>query len=168
MSKYSKNDTIILANEIDKSSCLKEINAFIFKEGYIETLPLFTSGEFIIDMDCVEAKICAIESRLYNKSMDSAFTIINDSSTDKKILLVEFRFNYEKMKNLDKRELFGKVSGSTNALKLFSDIIEEKYYFIFNSNLKEQARRRFRNMVPSMPDHFIATDIHELKAIYFQ
>ncbi|KMU62805.1 hypothetical protein EZBTHKR_1288 [Elizabethkingia anophelis] len=96
--------------------------------------------------------------------MDSAFVVSNGKT---EILLVEFRFNYVKMKNLDKKELFGKVNGSKNALRSSTLIIQDRYFFIFDKNLKEQAKRRFRNMVPSMPNNYIATDLSDLKSLYF-
>lgn len=162
--RYSNDKTLALATEIGRTDCLKDLNQMISHEGFTGALPFFGNSEIVLDMDCVEGKLASYEKRIPNKSMDSAFVISNGKT---EILLVEFRFNYRNMKNLDKRELFGKVSGSRNALISSTLNIQDNYYFVFDNNLKEQAKRRFRNMVPSMPTHYIATDLIDLKALFF-
>lgn len=164
--KYSKKQTIKLATEINRIPCLINLNDLILKEGCSNLMPVFLNDEIVIDMDCVESKLAKEEKRIKKKSMDSAFIIAN-AEKGEEVLLVEFRFNYKNMKNLDKFELFDKVNGSTSALKATSINICDKYIYVFNSDLKEQAVRRFRNMVPSMPVHYVATDIVDLKARFF-
>lgn len=164
--KYSKVETLALSVQIDKVGCLIDLNTLILKEGCLDTMPVFINNEVVIDMDCVELRIAQAERRNRNKSMDSSFVIVDCSINANEILLVEFRFNYENMKNLDKKSLFNKVLGSRNALSPLTNI-HDKYIFIFDTDLKQQAISRFRRMVPSMPNNFIATDIHFLKAAYF-
>lgn len=159
--RYSKFKTLKLAVNLQKQDCLQNLNTLVVAEGCTEAMPFFTNNEVIIDMDCVERKVAASNGRLQFKSMDSAFVNYIDE-----IVLVEFRFNYVNMKNLDKVSLFGKVSGSTAALTGYGNI-HNRYFFIFNSTLKNQAIRRFRDMNPSMPQNYIATDLIDLKAIYF-
>ncbi len=166
MMKYSKEQTIHLATLLNKTTCLQDVNQLIFNEGCIEKMPFFIHQEELLDMDCVENQLAIEEQRKRFKSMDSALVVVQESDDTPKIILVEFRFNYKKMSNLTKVELFDKVAGSTNALEN-TLIIDDKYYFIFNANLKQQAINRFRRMVPSMPHNFIATDIHELKTLFF-
>jgi len=166
MMRYSQVETSGLAVQINKPQSLKDLNQLIVSEGYAGTMPVFTNSEIIIDMDYVEEVVANEEGRNRNKSMDSSAIITNDSGTVKEILLVEFRFNYLNMRNLDKRALFDKVTGSINALNNPTNI-HNKYIYIFNSNLKQQAIRRFRNMVPSMPTNYIAADINDLKTLYF-
>lgn len=167
MMKYSKEQTIHIATLLNKTTCLQDVNQLIFKEGCTEKMPFFIHQEEVLDMDCVEKQLAKEEGqRKKLKSMDSALVVVQESDATHKIILVEFRFNYKKMSNLTKVELFEKMAGSTNALEN-TLIIDDKYYFIFNANLKQQAINRFRRMVPSMPHNFIATDIHELKTLFF-
>lgn len=164
--KYSEIETTKFAAQINQTACLVDLNRLVLTEGCIDTMPVFTSNEVVIDMDCVERRIARAARRNRNKSMDSSFVIVDSSNNANEILLVEFRFNYENMKNLDKSKLHAKVIGSKNALNNIVNI-HNKYIYIFNSDLKQQAIRRFRNMNPSMPTNYIATDIHNLKATFF-
>lgn len=161
MLRYSKIDTEKLAIDINKTECLVYLNKLIIDEGCLDEMPVFENNEVVINMDCVEKLVAKSENRKQLKSMDSSFVIGNDQ-----ILLTEFRFNYKKMSNLNREELFGKVLGSKNALNN-SQNIHNQYFFIFNSNLKYQAIRRFRNMVPSMPNEYIAIDILDFKNMFF-
>ena len=70
------------------------------------------------------------------------------------------------LRNLDRKALLGKVSGSMNILNNILEI-HDYYYFIFDSNLKQQAINRLRRMNPVVPSNFIATDIDDLKSIFF-
>ncbi len=164
--KYSKVETHNLASKICSVNCIIDINTILVQEGCSETMPIFTNNEEIIDMDFVESRLSSAEKRSPNKSMDSTFVVNEGSADTNEAVLTEFRFNYLNLKNLKKQDLFGKVQGSTNAIN-GKEIIHTKYYFIFESSLKQQAIRRFRNMVPSMPNNFVATDIYSLKAIFF-
>lgn len=163
--KYSKQATINFAKHIDKEMCLEEIGKLIVKEGYKETTATF-NDEVVLNMDCVEGKVASKEKRSPNKSMDSAFVALDGSGTIQEIVFVEYRFNYENMSNLKKEDLFGKVSGSTSALGSPANI-NGNYYFVFNSDIKEQARSRFNRMVPAMPQHYIATDMVGVKKEFF-
>jgi hypothetical protein len=162
--KYSLNETIGFAESINKKEALVDLNQLIAQEGCEEIMPVFINNEVVLDMDLVEKKTAKTESRTLNKSMDSAFIITNNEDT--KVLFVEFRFNYEKMRGLNRNALIEKVSGSIAVLNNNPNI-HNQYYFIFKSNLKYQAIRRFRNMNPSIPNNFIATDITDLKATFF-
>lgn len=162
--KYSLIETINFADFINKKESLVDLNQLIVKEGCIDNMPVFTNCEVVLDMDLVEKITAKTENRILNKSMDSSLII--EDKQNKKVLLVEFRFNYVNMKNLDKNDLYGKVNGSSSVLNNISNI-HNQFFFIFNSNLKYQAIRRLRNMVPSMPSHYVATDIEGLKNVFF-
>lgn len=167
MKKYSIEETESLANQIGMNEFLIDINQFIEEEGCTQRMPVFLQGELVLNMDLVEKEIAKHELRNLNKSMDSAFIITDNIVRSKEILLVEFRFNYEKgLRNLDRKALLGKVSGSMNILNNILDI-HDNYYFIFDSNLKQQAINRLRRMNPVVPSNFIATDINDLKSIFF-
>lgn len=164
--KYSKTETLKLSAQINKDRCLEYLNDLILKEGCSETMPVFVNNEIILDMDCVELQLAMANSRNQNKSMDSAFVIADNVGTKKEILLVEFRFNYTNMKNLDRNELEGKVAGSINSLNPITNI-HNQYFFIFNSSLKNQAISRLNRMLPRIPNNYIATDIADLKLKFF-
>ncbi len=164
--KYSRVETLNLAAQINKEECLEDLNKLILREGCSDTMPVFKKNEVVLDMDCVEYELATTEGRTFNKSMDSAFVIVNDDGTAREIILVEFRFNYQSLKNLDKDDLLDKVSGSTNALKnTFS--IHQRYIFIFNSNLKQQAINWLFRKYPRLPLSYIALDINDLKSVLF-
>ena len=166
MKKYSLNETITFADLINKTCCLEDLNVLISREGCMETIPFFIENEVAIDMDCVEVLISNELSRNRNKSMDSAFIITENDFEESEILLVEFRFNYTCMRNIKKDSLLGKVEGTINALNNQLNIHPE-YIFVFNSNLIQQAIRRFRNINPKLPTNYKITDIAGLKHLFF-
>lgn len=164
---YSKEATVNFSNKIGYSECLTEINSLIIKDGCAERMPFFDCDCNILNMDCVENKIAKAEKRTNNKSMDSLFIIINENGLEE-IVFVEYRFNYQSMKNLKIADLKGKRKFSTkNICDVGHTNFHSKFYYIFNSNLKAQARRHFRSLYPKMPNNFKAIDISELKNIFF-
>jgi len=148
------------------STCLEDINILIVRDGYTGVTPLFTNNEIIINLDISEGRVASKENRSPNKSMDMAFGIANSDSSIRQMLMVELRFNYVNMKNLTRLELTGKVMGSTlvlgNTIPICGDFI-----FIFQPNLKAQAKNRFFRMDPKIGSNYIIKDIYELKAEYF-
>ncbi len=165
--KYSVEATTHFAESIDKSAYLTDLNILISKEGC--STPIFIQGEIVLDMDAVERFIANEENRNVRKSMDAACVITNSEHIIQKVLLVEFRFNYANMRNLKKDDLEGKVDGSLSIIDLENALpVHEKYFFIFNSNIKQQAIHRFSRFNPRLPNNFIATDIHEFKALFFE
>lgn len=166
MMKYSRTETLNLSNQIKQDLCLEYLNKLISDEGCSSPIPVFVNNELVINMDCVEADLANASGRLRNKSMDSAFVILDNAGTNLEILLVEFRFNYANLKNLNRNEMLGKVLGSTSALLPISNI-HGNYIFVFETNLKNQAISRLNRMNPQIPTHYIAMDISDLKSIYF-
>lgn len=164
--KYSKQATLDYAKAIDKEMCLEPVNTLIVNEGYNGSTTNFQGDEMIINMDCVEGRVASNDKRSPNKSMDSAFVIQDGSGTTHEIVFVEYRFNYKSMRNLDKSALYGKVNGSTFALKNPTNI-HGNYYFVFASNLKQQAIRHLYSLNPKMPQHYAAVDMEDIKSIFF-
>lgn len=164
--KYSRTETLRLSNLINQNLCLEYLNELISDEGCSSPHPIFVNNEIVLNMDCVEADLANAGGRLRDKSMDSAFVIIDNTGTISEILLVEFRFNYVNLKNLNRNELLGKVSGSTSALNPLSNI-HNQYVFVFKSSLKNQAISRLNRMNPRIPTHYIAMDINDLRSNYF-
>lgn len=166
MTKYSKVETLSLAKRINKEQCLVDLNNLIINEGFSGTVPIFIQNEIVIDMDCVEKIVADEERRNRNKSMDCVLVIIDSVNSTKEILMVEFRFNYINMRNLDRNSLYGKVDGTK--INLLNELnICNEYLFIFNSNMKQQAINRFRRMIPNLPINYIVLDIDDLKLRYF-
>lgn len=164
--KYANQATVDFAKAIGKEDCLEPIDKLIIKEGCEDQFPDIKGDILVLDMDCVEWKDALIEKRDRFKSMDSAFIIENENEINQEIVFVEFRFNYKNLSNLKKQELFDKVEGSTAAIKQ-NVKINQNYYFVFNSNLKQQAISRFNRMNPAMPQHFIAVDMNDIREIFF-
>lgn len=165
--RYSNQETKNLATFIGYPESLEDINTIISRDGCLEAMPFFINEEVVIDMDCVEKKIARSEGRCNNKSMDSAFVAL-DADGNCSIVFVEYRFNYQSMKNLRAKDLRGKKKFShKNLVDLGVTNFHNKYYYIFNDNLKEQARRYFRSLYPSMPNNFIPLTIIDLKTIFF-
>jgi len=83
-------------------------------------------------------------------------------------MFVEFRFNYKSMKNLKAKDLRDKKKFSKKHVNDFGYTnIHQNYYYIFNPDLKAQARRYFRSLYPSMPNNFKPITISELKDNFF-
>ena len=163
--KYNKKET--LGHIISKTypCCIKDFNQIIFDEDdNIDTIPSFFSNVLVIDLDCVEKNKAKIEKRIQCKTMDTTFAISNTSSIE--MLLVELRFNYRNLSNLDRNELLGKVSGSINLLGN-SVVINNNYIFIFQPNLIQQAINRLQRMNPRIPNNYIAMDLNQLISVYF-
>ncbi len=161
--KYSKIKTLTLSNSLNKSECLVNFNDLIINEGYTGVL-VFNETDIVLDMDCVELKIAQSEHRVNNSSMDCAFVI--DDESNEEVLLVELRFNYKNMKNLDRNKLLKKVLGSTLAIDN-SIPINNKYIFIFKKSLVQQAKNRLYRMMPKIPNNYLSMSIQELKTEYF-
>jgi hypothetical protein len=159
--KYSKQATVAYAGALGKEECLEPLNDFIIREGYSEGDLGFAAYDELIDMDCVEHLIASYERRSPLKSMDSSFIADNDE-----VVFMEFRFNYQNLKNLDRQKLIDKVKGSTTALNNPTNL-HKKYYFIFNSNLKQQAISRLNRMNPMIPQNYIAVDMRDVMDLFF-
>ncbi len=163
---YSKKATISAANSMSFRKCITNYEMLVRKEGCVIAYPIFLSNELVIDMDCAESITAKIAKRTNNKSMDSAFIALNGFS--ELVVLVELRFNYKSMNNLRAKDLKAKKQFTS---KIFSDNgfnnFHNQCYYIFDDNLKEQARRHFRNLHPSMPSSFKPLKIEELKDLFF-
>lgn len=165
--KYSLERTNFFANQIKHNNCLVDLNFFICKEGCLVNMPFFLNNEVALDLDEVERNTARVESRQQNKSMDSAFVVKNDLNNES-IVLVEFRFNYRSMRNLKAKDLRGKKKFSSALIKNMGFTnIHTDFYYVFDSNLKEQARRYFRSLYPHIPNKFKPVTIDDIKELYF-
>jgi len=164
--RYSKDKTLNHVQSLAFPNCLKCLDLLVIREGLCNSSGLFNPDILVLDLDCVEACLASKERRLKVKSMDFAFAISGGEPTELFMVLVELRFNYKNLQNLNRVELLGKVDGSTIALG-GSIPINEKKIFVFKDNLKEQAKSRLFRMNPQVPNNFIVMDVIELKETYF-
>lgn len=165
--KYSRIETIRFGIQIGFKDCLTNLNSLLIKDGCLEVMPFFDEKNIVLDMDCVEAKIAKSEKRPNNKSMDSLL-LIKDSFGNTEIVFIEYRFNYKSMKNLKAIDLRNKKKYSEKHIQNRGyNNIHSKYYYIFDPDLKEQARRYFRSLYPSMPNNFKPISISDLKSSFF-
>jgi hypothetical protein len=161
---YSQGDTLNHKIAVAYKACLLDLDDLIHQE---DNLSVGNVGQFnssvVIDLDSVEVLKAQAEVRQQNSTMDCSFAI-KDKKTE--MLLVEFRFNYSNLKNLNRNKLISKVSGSI--LLLGNSIpINSNYIFIFHKNLVAQATSRFFRMNPRIPTNYIVMDLDYLKATYF-
>lgn len=164
--KYCRNTTINHDISLSHNSCLQNINTLIINEGFVGTIPLFTNTEIVINLDEAE-RIMAIEvGRPLNRSMDMAFGLSNENSTNERILMVELRLNYHNPNNLNRTEIEEKVNGSS---LLLNDIppIYKLYIFIFKTEQLQEAISRLFRMIPRINSNYVVMDIHQLKERYF-
>lgn len=163
---YSKPETLAHIVSVNNPGCLTIFNDLIVTEGYDGTGNIFNDDVIVLDMDCVEINNARDDgNRDRNSSMDCTFAI-KDVNHNVEMLLVELRFNYQKLKRLKQQKLLDKVSGSTLALGT-SVPISSTYIFIFKTNLKAQARSWFFRKFPTIPRNYVVMDILDLKANYF-
>jgi hypothetical protein len=125
----------------------------------------FFGAELGMNMDFVEHRLASFHRRSPNRSMDMAVGLCNEMGAQE-VLFVEFRFNYINLQNLNRVVLEGKVLGTNDIFRGHYPVREE-YIFIFQSNLKEQAKNRIQRMIPQVPSSFAVMDIAELHEKYF-
>lgn len=160
--RYCINETKIFANEIWCLHCLTPINKLVLKEGYVDKL-LFKNELICIDMDKVEKVNAKDQSRTnLNSSMDSAFLLKN-----RKVVLVEYRFNYQNLKNLNSKKLTSKKFYSEQIVLKNKYLVYSDFYYVFSSDVIEQAKRRFRNFNPKLPQVYKVIELKDLKSKFF-
>lgn len=162
--KYSKQKSASHIIAQTYPSCFVDIDQLIFKDD--DSL-LQVGNEFdnsdVIDLDGVEILRAQRERRNQKSTMDCAFAISDDSKTE--MLLVEFRFNYVNLQNLNRNKLVDKVECSHEILG-DSVPINENSIFIFQKNLKAQAQSRLYRMYPRVPNNYLVMDLDDLKQFF--
>jgi hypothetical protein len=152
-------------NQRTNGACLSSINEVIEKDDSTKTNLIFERDVIVINLDEAEKVISRGQQCKPSKSMDICFGLTN-KEFNLSILLVEFRFNYRNMRNLDKSELDGKLQGSKKLLGE-SISIKDEYIFIFQKDLQQQAKSRLQRMNPRVPSNYVVMNIYELKNKYF-
>lgn len=145
--------------------CVKDFNQIILNEdNNLAALPTTFNNVTVLDLDCVEIINAKNETRNQNRTMDCTFAISNAATIQ--MLLVELRFNYKNLANLNRIVLLEKVNGSFLALDNSVDI-NSNYIFIFQPHLVQQAINRLQRMNPKIPNNYTAMDLDQLIANYF-
>jgi len=163
--KYNKLETEKHVISQSYQCCVKDYNEIVLNEDdSITVIPTIFTDVNVIDLDCVEKIRAQNKSQNRQSTMDSTFAISDSSNLE--MLLVELRFNYRNLSNLNRKKLIDKVNGSISILGN-SVKINDTYIFIFQSNLVQQAQSRLQRMVPIIPSNYIAMDLNELISKYF-
>lgn len=162
--KYSKQKTASHIVAQTYPSCLVDIDQLIFKDddSLLEVGNEFDNSD-VIDLDGVEILRAQTERRNQKSTMDCTFAISDESKTE--MLLVEFRFNYVNLQNLNRNKLVDKVECSHEILG-DSIPINENSIFIFQKNLKAQAQSRLYRMYPRVPNNYLVMDLDDLKQFF--
>ncbi|MBN6710155.1 hypothetical protein JFL47_02725 [Haemophilus haemoglobinophilus] len=160
--KYCPIKTKLASNQLKCLHCLTSINQLVIKEGFNGNL-IFKDEYVCIDMDQVERVKANDENRVQlNKSMDSAFSLENTT-----IVLVEYRFNYQNLKNLKSQDLTLKKFFSEQIISKEKYLLHNEVYYVFDSSVIEQAKRRFRNFNPQLPQEYKPIELQDLKSKFF-
>lgn len=162
---YCFENTEKFAHQMQCLHCLEFFNTLILREGYNgeDKMP-FPDAHICLDMDNVEKTIAKTENRTtLNSSMDAAFVLDNNE-----VLLIEFRFNYQNLKNLNANKLKSKQFYSEQIAKNHGYTVHPNFYYVFESNMIEQARRRFRNFNPQLPQVYKPITIQNLKSEFWE
>jgi len=163
--KYNKPQTENHSVSQLHPSCLKDLNQIILDEDdSLVVLPTIFNNTTVLDLDCVEIIDAKNERRTRNRTMDCTFAISNPINTE--MLLVELRFNYQNLSNLNRTVLIEKVAGSLLALGNTINI-NSNYILIFQPHLVQQAINRLQRMNPQIPNNYIAMDLNQLINTYF-
>ncbi len=102
-----------------------------------------------------------------NKSMDMAFGIKNSDSSKIQMQLIELRFNYNNPNNLDRKEIEGKVAGSSQLLSEVPPTVK-LYMFIFKTEKLQEAISRLFRIIPKINPNYAVMDIYSLKKNIFK
>lgn len=143
------------------SNCIQKIDCVCRKEGAKRTC--FTN-EICLNLDDYEVNNAKRNRRAEQKTMDFCFGV-KTPNDKKKMVLVELRLKYKNWRNLGKNELDKKISHSKILLGQ-DPIILNHFYFIFSSEIKEQAHNYLRRLY-SNKNTVSGIDLNDLKKNYF-
>lgn len=158
---YCKETTENHQIALNYSDCIQKIDSVCIKDGAKRTC--FTN-EICLNLDDYEVHNAKRNGTANQKTMDFCFGV-KTPNDKKKIVLVELRLNYTNWKNLRKNELDEKISHSKVILGQ-SPIILNHFYFIFSSQIKNQAHNYLRRLYLNKST-VSGIDLNDLKKIYF-
>jgi len=107
------------------------------------------------------------------KTMDVAIGVIarrtEPDLRNKRMLLCEFRFNYKNRENISKTELEKKITNSQSMLRdNYEGQIDQKCYFLFNSNIIQQMRYIFSRIYNTRTVYRIVSSEEDFMAAIFK
>jgi len=140
----------------------------VAEEGGCKTSPF--TNEKCLNLDKLEIELARKEGRSLRSTMDIAFGVsIFDAKagTIKKrtLVLCDYKLRVRSPRNLGKKELDSKISGSKAILGQSLPICQSNY-FVFTNDKKEEAYNHLRRLY-SNKKTAIALTITELAELYF-
>lgn len=129
----------------------------------------FNDESKVIDLDNLEIAIAEKYERNRKNSMDLSFIISDITKENSEIVLVEYRLNYRIPCNLIKVDLDNKVRFSCRYTKFFYNIpLHKKKYFVFQSGLVPEFKRRLMRMNPVCSPEYVACSIKDIADKFFK
>ncbi|ATR79058.1 hypothetical protein [Moraxella osloensis] len=164
--KYDFNNTIFNNLVATYPNCLENLDDIVFKDDNdMHVKQINFPNVFVLNLDIAEINRCQILACNRSRTMDLSFFVSDKTSLE--IQLVELRFNYKNLSNLNRKVLDEKIIGSKNLLCNINFSFSNKFIFIFKKNLIQQARNRLNRMKPIVPSSYVIMDMIELKKEFF-
>lgn len=160
MMKYCKETTEQHPLSIKYPACLEQLKGCIVKEGGSGVL--FSDDDICLNLDEVE-KLVSKGSR--EATMDVAIGL-SEEKRNRQMLLVEFRFRYDKPSNIGKKEIEDKINHSKQLL-LGGATINKDYVFVFSPKKVNEARSHFRRLFSGKKVSASVMEEKELHKTYF-
>lgn len=164
--KLNNTQTIHLGSSLAANSCLTDFSSLCIKDNQTCTNECgFIPAQFIVlDGDKLESQIAKLAMRSPLKSVDMIFVAATVSGLNK-VVLVELRYNFKNVFNLNRTELELKVSNTLQNLSS-SGYSNDYCYFVFCESLVQQARSRMARMNPVIPRKFLTCTTKELVSLH--
>nr|WP_320038504.1 hypothetical protein [uncultured Bacteroides sp.] len=161
MMKYCKETTEQHPLSIKYPACLEQLKGCIKKEG--GSGELFSDDDICLNLDEVEEKVSKGGDR--EATMDVAIGL-SEEKRNRQMLLVEFRFRYDKPSNIGKKEIEDKINHSKQLL-LGGGTINKDYVFVFSPKKVNEARSHFRRLFSGKKVSALVMEEKELHNTYF-
>lgn len=129
---------------ITNITCLEPINQIILKEGGRNTP--FSNDQIALNLDQVEVNSGRAQLR---QTMDFCFGI-SQNGQNRQVVLTELKLRVVNPRTIGRSDVEGKVVGSISILRRDIDIYAT-YYFVFQQNKIQQARRHFAFLFNNNP-----------------
>jgi len=158
--KYCKETTEQHPLSEKYPACLEQLKGCIKKEG--GSGDLFSDDDICLNLDEVE-KVMSTGNR--EATMDVAIGL-SEEKRNRQMLLVEFRFRYDKPSNIGKKEIEDKINHSKQLL-LGGVPINKDYVFVFSPKKVNEARSHFRRLFSGKKVSALVMEEKELHKTYF-
>lgn len=141
-------------------NCLVPLDDLFTREGQVCTL--FGDDYRVLDMDEVERKSAARESRSPNATVDCVMGLVEGKI--EKVLLVECRFRYKNVNNISQSDLDNKVRYSAGVLGNVP-VQCRPVYFLFTSSVAPVANRKIRQFKNNRRD-YVGVDVTQFYNLF--